>query len=101
MVKYYINNELVEDIRFPITTINEKSTLNVIVENEYYEDVELIPFTGDLEVSIKSYPKRLQPKERGNSVWVFAPTEKRLKNVEGMPAQVSLKTKCGFKELIG
>ena len=101
MVKYYINNELVEEIRFPITEINEKSTLNVIVENEYYEDIELIPYVGDMEVSIESYPKRLKPKERASSVWVFAPTEKRLKNVEGIPRQISLNCECGFKEIVG
>jgi len=101
LVKYYINNELVDRIRFPVTELYEKSILNVIVENEYYEDIELIPYIGDLEVTVTDYPKRLKPKERANSVWTFAPTERRLKNVEGLPKQVSLNCECGFKEIIG
>lgn len=101
MVNYYINNERVERISFPTTEIGTKSTITVMVENEWGEDVELIPYVGDMEVNVKEYPRRLLPGEKKKSVWTFSPTEKRLKFREGMPRQISLDCECGFKEIIG
>jgi len=85
LVKYYINNEQVPRIRFPITEIGEKSTITVMIENEWHEDVELIPYVEDTEVTIKEYPKKMKAREKKKSVWEFAPTEKRLKFNERMP----------------
>lgn len=102
MVKYYINEEEVKKIRFPVTEIGDKTTIPVMVENTLGEIIELIPYAGDMEVSVKEYPRYLNPGEKKKTVWVFAPTEKRLRTVEGnLNRYISLKAECGFKEIAG
>ena len=101
MVKYYINDEQVDKVRFPVTEIGTKNTVTVTLENNYGEIIELIPYVGDMEVECKSYPRKLNPGETGTSKWTFKPTKERLKNKEGMGKQISLKCECGFKEIIG
>jgi hypothetical protein len=100
LVKYYSNGEEVDGIRFPITEINETSTVTLLIVNDLYEDVELIPYTGDSDVQIEEYPKKLHSGQSGKTVWTFSPKKERLeRSKEGK--QVSLSTLCGFKEILG
>lgn len=92
MVKYYINGELVENIRFPVTDVGAESVVTMLIENDHGENIELVPYVGDNEVSIVEYPRILHPGEKGKSVWIFTPNKEREK---------SLSTMCGFKEILG
>ena len=93
MVKCYVNGELVEKIRFPITKVGESSNIVMTVENDLVADsIELIPFTEDREVTITEYPRKLGVSESGKVVWTFSPSKDRNK---------SLDCEFGFKELIG
>lgn len=92
MVNFYINDELVESVRFPITEAGGESTVTMIVENPFRETVELMPYTNDVAVQVVDYPKKLGPMQTGKSTWVFKPESTR---------ETSLKTEAGFKVIIG
>jgi len=92
LVNFFINEEKVERIHFPITEVGTTSTVTMIIENDLDEGVELIPFVSDKDVEIIEYPRRLKSQEQGTSVWKFSPTKDRLN---------SLNTECGFREIIG
>jgi len=93
MVRCYVNGELVEKIRFPITKVGESSNIVMTVENDTIADnIELIPFTEDKEVTIIEYPRKLAVREKGKVVWRFSPSKDR---------NQSLDCEFGFKELIG
>ena len=93
MVKSYVNGELVEKIRFPITKVGESSTIVMTVQNDTDGDnIELIPYTEDKEVTIVEYPRKLGIHEKGKVIWKFSPSKERNR---------SLDCEFGFKELIG
>ena len=92
MVDLFLNDELTEKLRFPITEVGKKSTVTMIVKNTYKEKVELIPFVGDNEVEIEDYPRYLKVGESAQVVWSFTPSIER---------RTSLDCECGFKEIIG
>ena len=96
LVKLYVNGELIEKIRFPITEVGTKSTVIMTVENDLLEDVELIPFVGDRDVTVMEYPRRLAAGEKGKAAWVFSPIEARYET-----KKPSLSCECGFKEIAG
>lgn len=96
LVKLYVNDELIEKIRFPITEVGTTSTIIMTVENDLLEDIELIPFVGDRDVGVMEYPRHLRIGESGKVVWVFSPTEKRYET-----RKPSLSCECGFKEIVG
>ena len=93
MVNCYVNGEIVEKIRFPITKVGESSTVVMTVENPLVADsIELIPYTEDREVTITKYPRKLGVGESGEVIWKFSPGKER---------NESLDCEFGFKELIG
>ncbi len=93
MVKCYVNGELVEKIRFPITKVGESSNVVMTIENDTVADnIELIPYTEDKEVTITEYPRNLGVGESGKVIWKFSPSKER---------NESLDCEFGFKELIG
>ncbi len=87
-----MNEELVENIHFPITDVGDSSTVKVMVQNPLEENVELIAYTEDPDVEVVSYPRTLKPMESAISVFRFSPKEKRL---------TPLRSIIGFKEIIG
>ena len=92
MVNLYLNEELIESFNFPITDVGEDSTVTVIVQNPLAYKVELIPYSNDPDVDIIEYPRHLKPLESASSTWKFSPKKERL---------TPLKSKIGFKEIIG
>ena len=96
LVKLYVNGELIEKIRFPITEVGKTSTITMTVENDLLEDIELIPFVGDRDVAVMEYPRTLGIGKKGKAVWVFSPTEERYES-----RKPSLSCECGFKEIAG
>ena len=91
-MKFFINDEPVETISFPITEVGDQSLVTLTVKNDNEEKIELIPKVEDREVAIIEYPRHLAPDETGKSLWVFSPIKERRK---------SLKAKAGFQEIIG
>lgn len=103
MVRFYNNGAEVgidakdkDPITFPITEIGSSSTLSIIVENDSEEFIELIPYVNDKDVQIQDYPQKLGPREKGNATWIFTPKPERLQE-----ERRSLRTTCGFKEIVG
>jgi len=93
MVNCYVNGEIVSKIRFPITKVGESSNIVMTVENTLVADnIELIPYTEDKEVTITKYPRKLKVGESGEVIWKFSPNKDRNR---------SLDCEFGFKELIG
>jgi len=92
LVECFVNDEHTENIRFPITEVGKKSSVIMVVRNDYTEKVQLIPFAGDNEVEVEDYPKFLKVGESAEVVWTFSPSVER---------RVSLDCQCGFKEIIG
>ena len=92
MVKCYVNDELTEKIRFPITEVGDKSSVIMTVKNDYQERIQLIPFAGDNEIEIVDYPRYLKVGESAKVVWTFSPSVER---------RMSLDCQCGFREIIG
>jgi len=92
LVNTYINEELVENIHFPITDVGDSSTVTLKVQNPLEDSVELIAYAEDPDVEVVSYPKTLKPMESAMAVFRFSPKEKRLS---------PLRSVIGFKEIIG
>ena len=97
MVRFIVNGETVDEIRFPITPVGKESKLTVILENEFADNIELIPFSNDPDVNIVEWPQKLNPLETGKAVWKFTPSADRFK--EGR--KISLDTETGFQEIAG
>ena len=87
-----MNEELIENIHFPITDVGDSSTVKIMVQNPLKDNVELIPYTDDPDVEVVSYPRTLKPMESAPSEFRFSPKEKRL---------TPLRSIIGFKEIIG
>ena len=97
MVKFKVNDQEVSELRFPITPIGKESFLTVIIENQFIDNVELVPFTNDPDVEIVEWPQKLASLETAKAVWKFTPSADRFK--EGK--KISLDTQSGFQEIIG
>lgn len=92
MVNLFINDELVESLHFPITDVGQSSTISVLVQNPLKDNVELIPFSEDVDVDVLEYPRTLKPMESAVSIWKFSPKKERV---------TPLKSSIGFREIIG
>ena len=57
MVRFKVNGEEVQEIRFPITPVGQESTLTIVLENEFMDDIELVPFTNDPDVQIVEHTR--------------------------------------------
>lgn len=80
------------NVRFPITSVGQTSSVKVLVENNSEEDIELIPYVIDEQVKIKDYKQFLKPRESMLTTLEFSPDIKR---------EISLNTPIGFRTLIG
>jgi len=95
LVRYIQNGEEItraEQIQFPITEEGTFSTLSFMIENNSEEPIELIFWSNDGDLKPVNYPKTLKPRETQQAKLQFSPPVDR---------PDSLKTKWGFREIVG
>ena len=92
MVRFLQNGDDIGNVQFPITEVGTSSTVSFMVENNSEDDVELIFYSEDGDMTASNYPKHLKPREVKPAKLVFSPLKNR---------PDSLKTKWGFREIVG
>jgi hypothetical protein len=92
LVKFIVNGEESGSVQFPITEVGTTSSVSFQIHNNSEDDVELSFWSDDGDMKAESYPTRLKPRETKPAKLLFSPAHDR---------PDALKTKWGFKELIG
>jgi len=92
LVKFLMNGEEVGAIQFPITEAGTTSSTSFMIQNNTEDNVELVFWSDDGEMTAESYPKHLAPHESKPAKLLFSPNKER---------PDALHTKWGFRELIG
>lgn len=92
MVKFLQNGEEIGTVQFPITEVGTSSTVSFMIENNSEDDVELIFFSEDGDMTIDNFDKHLKPRETRTAKLSFSPT---------MDRPDSLKANWGFREVVG
>lgn len=92
MVRFLQNGEEIAKVQFPITETGTTSTVSFMIENNSEDDVELIFWSDDGDMTIREFPKHLRPREIKGATMMFSPSKDR---------PDALNTKWGFREIIG
>jgi len=93
LVKFFQNGEEIGTLQFPITEAGTSTSISFMIENtSQVDDVELIFFSEDGDMTADNYPQHLKPRESKQAKIVFSPTKER---------PDSLHTKWGFREIVG
>ena len=92
MVKFLQNGEEIGTVQFPITEAGTTSIVSFMIENNSEDDVELIFFSEDGDMTIDNFDKHLKPRETRTAKLKFSPSKDR---------PDSLKGKWGFREVVG
>jgi len=91
LVKFILNGEQVGVITFPITEAGTNSNASFMIENNSENEIELLFWSDDGEVTAESHPRYLHPHETKPAKLTFSPSKDR---------PDSLHTKWGFREII-
>lgn len=93
MVKFLQNGEQIGTVQFPITEVGTSSTVSFMIENNSEDNVELIFFSDDGDMTIDgNFNNHLKPRETQTAKLTFSP---------GKDRPDSLNTSWGFREVVG